>query len=148
MKYIVVLTDGAADYKIDALSGKTVYEEANIPNMDEFARCGKLYRVKTVPDGFKPGSDVANLSVMGFSPKECYTGRSPLEAASVGVPLTDSDMCFRANLVTLSSEEEYGDKTMLDYSAGEISSEEAAELISYLDDNLKTDKIRFFAGTS
>ena len=148
MKYIVVLTDGAADYKIDSLSGKTVYEAADIPNMDEFARCGRLFRVKTVPDGFKPGSDVANLSVMGFSPKECYTGRSPLEAASVGVKLTDADMCFRANLVTLSSEENYEDKTMLDYSAGEISSSEAAELISYIDENLKTDKIRFFAGTS
>lgn len=148
MKYIVVLTDGAADYKIDSLSGKTVYEEAEIPNMDEFARCGKLFKVKTVPDGYKPGSDVANLSVMGFSPRECYTGRSPLEAASVGVKLTDSDMCFRANLVTLSDEENYEEKTMLDYSAGEISSAEAAELISYIDDNLKTDKIRFFAGTS
>ncbi len=148
MKYIVVLTDGAADYKIDALGGKTVYEKADIPNMDEFARNGKLYMVKTVPDGYKPGSDVANLSVMGFSPKGCYTGRSPLEAASVGVKLTDSDMCFRANLVTLSGEEKYEDKTMVDYSAGEISTDEAAELISYIDENLKTDKIRFFAGTS
>ena len=148
MKYIVVLTDGAADYKIEALSGKTVYEKADIPNMDEFARCGKLYMVKTVPDGFKPGSDVANLSVMGFSPKKCYTGRSPLEAASVGVPLTDDDMCFRANLVTLSDEEDYSEKTMLDYSSGEISTGEAALLIEAVDDALKTDKIRFFAGTS
>ncbi len=148
MKYIVVLTDGAADYKIPELGGKTVYETADIPNMDEFAKKGKLFMVKTVPEGYKPGSDVANLSVMGFSPKECYTGRSPLEAASVGVPLTDSDMCFRANLVTLSDEEDYKDKTMLDYSAGEISSEEAALLIGAVDDALKTENIRFFAGTS
>lgn len=148
MKYIVVLTDGAADYKIDALGGKTVYEAANIPNMDEFAKYGRLFKVKTVPEGYKPGSDVANLSVMGYNPKDCYTGRSPLEAASVGVELKDSDMCFRANLVTLTDEENYEDKTMADYSAGEISSEEAKELIEYLDDNLKTDKIRFFAGTS
>ena len=148
MKYIVVLTDGAADYKIDELKGKTVYEEADIPNIDEFAQKGRLYMVKTVPEGYKPGSDVANLSVMGFSPKECYTGRSPLEAASVGVPLTDNDMCFRANLVTLSDEENYEDKTMLDYSSGEISSSEAAELIKAVDDELKTDNIRFFAGTS
>ncbi len=148
MKYIVVLTDGAADYKIDSLAGMTVYEKAEIPNMDEFAKKGKLYTVKTVPEGYKPGSDVANLSVMGFSPKECYTGRSPLEAASVGVPLTDSDMCFRANLVTLSDEDNYEDKTMLDYSAGEISSSEAAELIASVDEELKTDNIRFFAGTS
>lgn len=148
MKYIVILTDGAADYKIEELGNKTVYEAAAIPNMDEFAKKGKLYMVKTVPEGYKPGSDVANLSVMGFSPKACYTGRSPLEAASVGVPLTDSDMCFRANLVTLSDEEEYKDKTMLDCSAGEISSEEAAELIKAVDDALKTENIRFFAGTS
>ena len=148
MKYIVVLTDGAADYKIDALSGKTVYEKAEIPNLDEFAKKGRLFTVKTVPEGYKPGSDVANLSVMGFSPKECYTGRSPLEAASVGVPLTDNDMCFRANLVTLSDEENYEEKTMLDYSSGEISSSEAAELIKAVDDALKTDSIRFFAGTS
>ncbi len=148
MKYIVVLTDGAADYKIDALGKKTVYEASNIPNMDEFAKNGRLFKVKTVPSGYKPGSDVANLSVMGYNPKGCYTGRSPLEAASVGVSLSDSDMCFRANLVTLTGEENYEDKTMADYSAGEISSEEAKELIEYIDDKLKTDKIRFFAGTS
>ena len=148
MKYIVVLTDGAADYKIDELSGKTVYEKADIPNLDEFAKKGRLFKVKTVPDGYKPGSDVANLSVMGFSPMECYTGRSPLEAASVGVPLTEEDMCFRANLVTLSDEENYAEKTMIDYSSGEISSAEAAELIKAVDDALKTDDIRFFAGTS
>ncbi len=148
MKYIVVLTDGAADYKIESLGGKTIYEKANIPNIDLFAKYGHLYKVKTVPDGYKPGSDVANLSVMGYNPADCYTGRSPLEAASIGVELTDKDMCFRANLVTLSDEENYEEKTMVDYSSGEISSSEAKELIEYLDDNLKTDKIRFFAGTS
>ncbi len=148
MKYIIILTDGAADRKIDALSGKTVYEAARIPNMDEFARFGKLYRVKTVPDGLKPGSDVANLSVMGYNTKECYTGRSPLEAASVGVELLPNDMCFRANLVTLTEEENYEDRTMKDYSAGEISTDEAKVIIEYLAKHLSTDEIDLFSGVS
>ena len=140
MKYVIILTDGAADEKIEALGYKTCYEAANIPNMDEFAKKGELYMVKTVPDGLKPGSDVANLSVMGYNSYECYTGRSPLEAASVGVNLEPTDMCFRANLVTLSDEENYEDKTMKDYSAGEISTEEAKELIEYIEANLSDDE--------
>ncbi|MDP4133442.1 MAG: cofactor-independent phosphoglycerate mutase [Bacillota bacterium] len=148
MKYVVVLTDGAADYPIKALGDKTPYEVASTPYLDEFARKGQLYLVKTVPDDLKPGSDVANLSVLGYNPHSCYTGRSPLEAASVGVALTDDDMCFRANLVTLSPEEPYEEKTMVDYSSGEITSEEAKELITALDKSLSTDKISFFPGVS
>lgn len=148
MKYVIILTDGAADEKIEALGYKTCYEAANIPNMDEFAKKGELYMVKTVPDGLKPGSDVANLSVMGYNSYECYTGRSPLEAASVGVNLEPTDMCFRANLVTLSDEENYEDKTMKDYSAGEISTEEAKELIEYIEANLSDDEFNFFPGVS
>lgn len=148
MKYIIVLTDGAADLPVDALAGKTPYEAADIKNMDYFAKHGRLYRVKTVPDGKKPGSDVANLSVMGYNPDDCYTGRSPLEAASLLVELTEEDMCFRANLVTLSDEEAYEDKTMVDYSAGEISTSEAAELINFLQEKLSEEGIDFFPGTS
>ncbi len=148
MKYIIVLTDGAADYPDAAFDGGTAYEKAVTPQMDEFASHGKLYLVKTVPDGMKPGSDVANLAVMGYNPKKCYTGRSPLEAASVGVALSDEDMCFRANLVTLSGDEPYEKKTMVDYSAGEISSAEAAVLIAYLEEHLSKEDMHFFAGTS
>ena len=129
MKYIVVLGDGMADEPIDALGGKTVLEAAHKPHMDYMAAHGELGLVRTVLDGMKPGSDVANLSVMGYDTRKCYTGRSPLEAASIGVRLKDTDVTFRANLVTLSDEERYEDKTMVDYSAGEISTEEARELI-------------------
>lgn len=148
MKYIIVLTDGAADRPMDALGGKTPYEAADTPNMDLFAREGRLYTVKTVPDGFKPGSDVANLSVMGYAPEKYYTGRSPLEAESIGVSLSDEDMCFRANLVTLTDEENYSDRTMADYSAGEISTEEATELIEFLESKLGDGEVSFFPGVS
>lgn len=148
MKYIIVLTDGAADRPIEALGGKTPYEAAKKPNMDLFAKEGRLYRVKTVPDGFKPGSDVANLSVMGYAPEKYYTGRSPLEAESIGVKLLDTDMCFRANLVTLTDGENYADRTMADYSAGEISTAEATELIEFLQGRLGDGEISFFPGVS
>lgn len=148
MKYIIVLTDGAADRPMDALGGKTPYEAAEKPNMDLFAREGRLYKVKTVPEGFKPGSDVANLSVMGYAPEKYYTGRSPLEAESIGVKLSDTDMCFRANLVTLTDEENYADRTMADYSAGEISTPEATELIEFLEEKLGNGEVSFFPGVS
>lgn len=148
MKYVIVLTDGAADYPDAAFSGKTAYEAASTPNMDDFARHGRLFSIKTVPDGMKPGSDVANLSVMGFDPTACYTGRSPLEAASIGVALTEDDMCFRANLVTLSDDEPYEKKIMEDYSSGEISTAEAAELLSYLAEHIRVPGIDFFSGVS
>lgn len=147
-KYIVVLGDGMADYEIEKFGGKTILEAADKPNMDYLARHGEMGLVKTVADGMKPGSDVANLSVMGYDTEKCYSGRSPLEAASIGVKLRDNDITFRTNLVTLSDEENYADKTMLDYSAGEISTEEAGELIAAVEEALHTDLIHFYRGVS
>ena len=148
MKYIIILGDGMADYPIDEFGGKTVLEVAQKPNIDEMAMQGEMGLVKTVPDGLKPGSDVANLSVMGYDTAKCYSGRSPLEAASIGVELDAADVTFRTNLVTLSNEENYEEKTMLDYSAGEISTEEARELILAVEAELHTDLQHFFAGVS
>ena len=105
MKYVIFLGDGMADYPIDKLGGRTPLQAAKTPMMDYIASHGVLGLVKTVPDGIAPGSDVANLSVMGFNPKECYTGRSPLEAASIGVEMKPDDVSFRCNLVTLSDDE-------------------------------------------
>ena len=133
MKYIVMLGDGMADYPVEALGGRTPLEVAKKPNIDRLARHAELGMAKTVPDGMKPGSDVANLSAMGYDPLDCYTGRSPLEAVSIGIRMSDTDVAFRCNLVTLSDEPEYSDKTMVDYSSGEITTEEAAELIRAVD---------------
>ncbi len=148
MKYVVFLADGCADRPIDKLNGKTPLEVAKTPCMDFFANNGKLILVKTVPDKMKPGSDVANLSVMGFDPKKYYTGRSPLEASSIGVNLSDRDTSFRANFVTLSNEENYEDKTMLDYSAGEISSQEGKELMEAVEKELSKENMHFYPGVS
>lgn len=148
MKYIVILGDGMADYPVEAFDGKTILEVADKPTIDYMAQHGEMGMVKTVQEGMKPGSDVANLSVMGYDTKKCYSGRSPLEAASIGVEMKDDDVTFRTNLVTLSDEENYEDKTMLDYSAGEISTEEAKELIEAVAKELNTDKIKFYPGIS
>lgn len=148
MKYIVMLGDGMADYPVEALGGKTPLEVAKKPNIDRLARGGRLGMVKTVPDGLKPGSDVANLSAMGYDPLKCYTGRSPLEAVSIGIQMDDTDVAFRCNLVTLSDEEEYAEKTMVDYSSGEITTAEAAELIRAVDEAFRTDEILFYPGIS
>ena len=148
MKYIVILGDGMADYGVDAFDGKTILEAADKPVIDYMSEHGELGMVKTVQDGMKPGSDVANLSVMGYDTKKCYSGRSPLEAASIGVEMKDTDVTFRCNLVTLSDEENYEDKTMLDYSSGEISTEEAAELIKAVAERLNTDVIKYYPGIS
>ena len=148
MKYIVVLGDGMADYAVDEFNGQTVLDVANKPNMDYMASHGELGMVKTVADGMKPGIDVANLSVMGYDTTKCYSGRSPLEAASIGVTLKDTDVTFRTNLVTLSDEENYEDKTMLDYSAGEITTEEARELMKTINEKLHDDIVTFYAGVS
>ena len=133
MKYIVMLGDGMADYPVEALGGRTPLEAAKKPNIDKLARGGELGMVRTVPDGLKPGSDVANLSAMGYDPLKCSTGRSPLEAVSIGIEMADTDVAFRCNLVTLSDEPEYADKTMVDYSSGEITTAEAKELIRAVD---------------
>ena len=148
MKYIVFLGDGMADYPNDELNGKTPLELANKPHMDYFGQHGLCGMAKTVPDGMKPGSDTANLSVMGYAPERYYTGRSPLEAVSVGVPLEDTDITFRANLVTLSDAPAYADKTMIDYSADEITTEEAAVLIEDLAKELDTDCLKLYPGFS
>ncbi len=148
MKYIVILGDGMADTPVEALGGKTPLEVAKKPMMDRLASMGEMGMVKTVPDGIAPGSDVANLSVMGYDPLKVYTGRSPLEAVSIGVELNDTDVTYRVNTVTLSDEEKYADKTMVDYSSDEISSAEGAQLMQAMNEAFATEKIRFYAGTS
>ena len=148
MKYVVILGDGMADYPSKALGGRTPLEAANKPNIDDLCKRGKLGLVKTVPDGMKPGSDVANLSMMGYAPDKYYTGRSPLEALSIGIDLKDTDLAIRCNLVTLSDEENYADKTMLDYSAGEITTAEAKQLIEHLQKNLGDEYLDFYTGVS
>ncbi len=148
MKYIVILADGMADYPVDELGGKTPMEIAKKPNMDFFAENGELLYVKTVADGMKPGSDVANLSVMGYDSARYYTGRSPLEAASIGIDLKENETTFRTNLVTLSDEENYADKTMVDYSSGEITTAEADELVKALNEHFASADMHFYTGTS
>lgn len=148
MKYAVILGDGMADWPLDELGGKTPLDAANHPAMDRLAQQGTFGLVQTVPDGMKPGSDTANLSVFGYDPKRYYSGRSPLEAASLGIPLVETDVTYRCNLVTLSQEKDIADSTMLDYSAGEISTEEARELILFLDERLSSDGVRLYPGFS
>ena len=148
MKYAVILGDGMADWPIDELGGKTPLEVANHPAMDKLAQKGTFGLVQTVPNEMKPGSDTANLAVFGYDPKRYYSGRSPLEAASLGIPLVDTDVTYRCNLVTLSGEARLEDTTMTDYSAGEISTEEAGELIRYLDHELSSEGVRLYPGFS
>ena len=148
MKYLLILADGMADYKIDQLGNKTPLQYARTPNMDKLAATSLIGEVKTVPEGYPPGSDVANLSVMGYDPRKYYTGRSPLEAVSMGVELGDSDLALRCNLVTLSAEDNYRDKTMLDYSSGEITSAESAQLIDAVKQELGNSILNFHAGIS
>lgn len=148
MKYIVILGDGMADLPNAELNNKTPLEVAKKPNIDSLAQKGLCGVVKTVPNGMKPGSDVANISMMGYAPEENYTGRSPLEALSIGVDMLSDDIAVRCNLVTLSDEKNYSDKRMLDYSAGEISTEEAKALIEAVDKALGNEKMRFYAGVS
>ncbi len=146
MKYLVILGDGMADWKIPQLGGKTCLEAAKTPNLDKIAPLSEVGLCKTVPSGFKPGSDVANMSVLGFDPNKYYTGRSPLEAVSMGIKLKETDVTLRCNLVTLSDEEPYENKTMLDYSAGDISTEEANELVSFLKQNFDGETRTLYAG--
>jgi len=148
LKYVVIVGDGMADDPRPELGGVTPLEYANTPNLDLLAVRGELGRVVTVPDGFPPGSDVANLSVMGYDPARHYTGRSPFEAVSMGVTLSDTDVAIRCNLVTLSEEVEYARKRMVDYSAGEISTAEARELVSFLAEHLGNEHFRFYGGIS
>lgn len=149
MKYIVILGDGMADYPIPELDNKTPLQYAKKPNIDMLAKKGTVGLVKTIPDGIAPGSDAANLSVMGYNPKVYYTGRSPLEAVSMGINLSPTDVALRCNLVCLSEDEdEYADKTMIDYSSDEITTAEAKILIEAVNNALKSDDITFYPGIS
>lgn len=146
MKYAVILGDGMADWKIPALGDKTCLEAAKTPALDKFAPYAEIGLCKTVPDGYKPGSDVANMSVLGFAPARYYTGRSPLEAVSMGIKLGADDVTLRCNLVTLSEDEPYDLKTMIDYSAGDISTEEARELMRDVQQAFGSEKFEFYCG--
>lgn len=148
MKYVVLLCDGMADYPVEELGGKTPMQAAEKPHMDALARKGRVGLVKTVADHLKPGSDVANLSVIGYDPGVYYTGRSPLEAGSIGIDMKSSDVSLRCNLVTLSDEPEYADKTILDYCADDISTEEAKVLVEYLAQHLDNEEFKLYSGVS
>ena len=148
MKYIVVLGDGMADEPIPALGGKTPLDAAVTPVLDELAGKGTLGTVQNVPAGMAPGSDVANLSVLGYDPAANYSGRSPLEALSVGVQMEDDDVIFRSNIVTLTEPEPYAQKTILDHSSGEISTADADILMDAIREEFNSDTFRFYTGTS
>ena len=148
MKYIIILIDGVADYRIAELGNKTPLQYAKTPAMDSLAGNSEMGMVKTIPDGMAPGSDTANLSVLGYDPKKYHTGRSPLEAVSLGINLSGDDVAFRCNLVTLSEEDDYTDRTMVDYSAGEIPTDLSRVLIEDIGSRLQTEKIKFYPGVS
>lgn len=149
MKYIVVLGDGMADEPIEKLGGKTPLEYADTPTMDAMSKQSEIGMIHTIPEGMSPGSDTANLSVLGYDPKKYYTGRSPLEALSIGVDMKDTDVALRCNLVTVSTDDlPYEEKTIIDHSSGEISTEDAALLLEAVRKELETDTYKFYAGTS
>lgn len=149
MKYIVVLGDGMADEPLEALGGKTPLEYADTKMMDILSRKGEVGMVHTIPDGMKPGSDTANLSVLGYDPKKYYSGRSPLEALSIGVPMKDTDIAIRCNIVTISDDDvPFGDKVIIDHSSDEISTEDCAVLLSAVQEKLGNAAYRFYVGTS
>ncbi|HXX82257.1 MAG TPA: cofactor-independent phosphoglycerate mutase [Thermodesulfovibrionales bacterium] len=148
MKYIVIVGDGMADRPLKELGGKTPLQKAFTPNMDRLAREGIIGSVRTIPKGLHPGSDIANLSILGYDPKLFYTGRAPLEAASMGVELRDADVAYRCNLVTLRYNKEKTRAVMEDYSGGHVSTDEAAVLIKDIDKALGTSDIKFYPGVS
>lgn len=156
MKYIVIIGDGMADLPIPELGGKTILQSAQKPTMDYLAKNGRSGLAATVPAGYPPGSDVANMSIFGYDPAVYYTGRSPLEALSMGISLQGNDLAFRTNLITIGNEDgtvgkdgpALSDAYILDYSGGHISSEEADELIRFIDDALGTDRFKFYSGIS
>ena len=141
-KYVIIIPDGAADDPLEQFGNKTVLEAANKPNMDKNSQAGRLGIVKTVPDGMDPGSDVAQMSLLGYDPRKYYTGRAPIEAVARNVQLGPDDWVFRCNLVT------FADNKMADHSAGHISTEEGAKLINELNEQLSNDKVRFYTGVS
>ena len=148
MKYIVILGDGMADEPMDVLGGKTPMECADTPTMDAMACAGRMGMVQNVPNGMAPGSDVANLSVLGYDPARSYSGRSPLEALSVGVDMEEDDVIFRSNIVTLTEEEPYPEKAILHHSSGQLSTRDADVLMDTIRQNFQSERIQFYTGTS
>lgn len=149
MKYITVLMDGAADEPIPELGGRTAIEAAETPNLDEIAPLSAIGMVRTIPEGMAPGSDTANLAVLGYDPAKCYSGRSPLEALSIGAPMNETDVAIRCNIVTLTEDAvPFDQQVILDHSSGEISTEDCAVLLHAVADELANDEFEFYVGTS
>lgn len=149
MKYVIVLGDGMADEPIEALGGKTPLEYAKTPAMDRLSKKAEVGMVYTIPEGMKPGSDTANLSVLGYDAKKYYSGRSPLEALSIGVPMKDTDIALRCNIVTISDDDvPFEEKTIIDHSSSEISTEDCAVLLNAVKEQLETEQYHFYVGTS
>lgn len=148
-KYVIILGDGMADEPIESLGNQTILEYAHTPELDRLSKRSELGMVHTIPAGMKPGSDTANLSVLGYNPAVYYSGRSPLEALSIGVPMKETDIALRCNIVTLSEEEEaFEDKTIIDHSSGEISTEDCSILLEAVKKELQDETYQFYAGTS
>lgn len=148
-KYIIVLGDGMADEPIESLGGKTPLAYAKTPAMDELSKKAEIGMVHTIPEGMKPGSDTANLSVLGYDPQKYYSGRSPLEALSIGVPMKDTDIALRCNIVTISEEDvPFEERTIIDHSSGEISTEDCAVLLDAVRKELENETYKFYVGTS
>ena len=149
MKYIVVLGDGMADEPIEELGGKTPLQYSVTPTMDKYSKMSEIGMVHTIPEGMSPGSDTANLAVLGYNPRQYYTGRSPLEALSIGVDMKETDVALRCNIVTVSTDDKaYEEKTIIDHSSSEISTEDAAVLLEAVRKELETDIYKFYVGTS
>lgn len=148
MKYLILVPDGAGDEKIDSLGEKTPLEVARMPFLNGLAAKGEVGMCKTIPVGVAPGSDAANLSVMGYDPAIYLTGKYPLEAASIGIEMSDTDVAFRTNIITLTGQGEYEDLIITDHSSGDISTAEADELIKAVNEAFSDDKIHFYTGTS
>ncbi|RKI37661.1 cofactor-independent phosphoglycerate mutase [bacterium D16-51] len=149
MKYIVILGDGMADEPIAQIDGRTPLMAADTPVMDALAAKSEIGLAHTIPKGMKPGSDTANLAVLGYDPEKYYTGRSPLEALSIGVPLKDTDIAIRCNIVTVSDDDlPYGEKTIIDHSSSEISTEDAAVLMEAIQKEMNDETYQYYVGTS
>jgi 2,3-bisphosphoglycerate-independent phosphoglycerate mutase len=149
MKYVVILGDGMADWPLEELQGETPLSYAETPTMDALAAVSEIGTVATIPEGMAPGSDTANLSVMGYNPQKYYTGRSPLEALSIGVDMKDTDVVYRCNIVTISEDDvPYEEQTIIDHSSDEISTEDAAILLKAVSEELANETYQFYTGTS
>ncbi len=148
MKYVVIIGDGMADRPVEVLDGKTPLQRAAIPNMDRLVQQGTVGKIRTVPEGFHPGSDIANLNILGYDPQKFYSGRAPLEAASIGIDLRENDVAYRCNLVTLKYNKDKTRAVMDDYSSGHISTGESTELMNEINSEIGSAEIRFYPGVS